>query len=1203
MGTTLHLTPEYRACRPVSTWVRRVMVLSLQKLGRDRHAEVWLRRIVRSYPGDTSSLKVYARVLRRTGKKAEMVDVWRQIHSAQPDDPEPILEIGRQFYREAAYEDALHWFRKLLDSDPQHLDGLRSTGRALVRLNQWNEACEVWTRLHSLTPQLAEPAFQAGRCMARLGRPSDAEHWFNKALALAPGHIETARALGRELINAKRYADALRLWRTTAEAHPEDGEAAIQIGRCLAALGEEEEAVAHLRGLAENVRTAQDATRELARFMARRHRWTESMALWKKLAGLAPTSAVPWFEMGRVHEALHDTDAAVDCLKTALSLDRHHAPTWRHLAKLEEAVGSLAQATVSAREFVRCAPEDAEGWRRLARLLRLREAHAEIEEVMAEASAALAGSSLGEAKLGRVAESAGKLDVAEEYFGFALERGTDPRAMLLAARFLRSIGKLGEAHCALLKAIEQFPLDVDIKREHEYVLRGLELLGCSADLHAGPSCRSVRGILVPEAAFDVLTANARARLASSLPVPGRVIIVARSLGIGGGERQLVNTVVGLLTSQAHHLESVTLLCEELGNRDGRDHAAYLPELQALPVEVLPYRVPCNEAEARELVDADDMALIDLLPSGLKDRTLSLLCGFLHWRPQVVHAWRLNLAAGLAAALAGVPRIIMCERSMSPKTVNAGRHGRTPRYMREGYRALLRLPNVQLVCNCEAGADDYARWLGMDDERPGVLLNGIDCAIKTPRTYFQRHCRDAINFSPQGLLVGSAFRITEEKRPFLWVAVAREIANRVPEARFLVIGSGPLADAMLRRADELGLRDTLRVVEAKEDALSWIAAMDVLLLVSRVEGLPNVLLEAQACGVPVVATDVGGVRETLVEGVSGYAVREDSPRVIADRVVGLLHEPRQKLNERGQTGRNFVLERFSLDRMVRETVDLYGLSGFTAAHRPEPTIAAAILFHNRADQTEACIRSLLESGIRIHVLNNGSDPDETAKLLALCRGHSQIAYRDAGANLGVGPGRNMLIKSSSEQWLLFLDNDITVQTGDWLARLHRHIRANADIEVFLPALYNVLEQRWVARSRLAVDGENHVVKATATNIKGMTNRFSGGASVVSRSLFERLGLYDEKMFVGYEDVELAVRAMMVRQPVRAMYVDDIRLIHDHQAAKTDANISAARTRYDAERITVSANRLAEKHGVTLGHDFRPWIRKQLHALIASDNGVE
>jgi glycosyltransferase involved in cell wall biosynthesis len=132
----------------------------------------------------------------------------------------------------------------------------------------------------------------------------------------------------------------------------------------------------------------------------------------------------------------------------------------------------------------------------------------------------------------------------------------------------------------------------------------------------------------------------------------------------------------------------------------------------------------------------------------------------------------------------------------------------------------------------------------------------------------------------------------------------------------------MRDQMLRRARQLGLEERLILAGVSNQVLSGMSIMDVLLLTSRAEGLPNVLLEAQWAGMPVVTTDVGGAKEATDPGLTGWSVASNRPLDVARRVIGL-HRTPGALVEAGQRGPAFVRKHFGVARMISQIMKTYG----------------------------------------------------------------------------------------------------------------------------------------------------------------------------------------------------------------------------------------------------------------------------------------
>jgi glycosyltransferase involved in cell wall biosynthesis len=236
------------------------------------------------------------------------------------------------------------------------------------------------------------------------------------------------------------------------------------------------------------------------------------------------------------------------------------------------------------------------------------------------------------------------------------------------------------------------------------------------------------------------------------------------------------------------------------------------------------------------------------------------------------------------------------------------------------------PSVVLANNSRAGADDYAAWLGIGPPTIEVIANGIDFdrLADDADPVEARALRTSLGVPHDAPVIGSAFRMSEEKRPLLWVEVAAEVIRRLPRAHFIVHGDGPMRADMAALAQRLGIADRLHLPGPADTMASSYRAMDLVMLTSRHEGLPNVLLEAQSLGVPVIAPDVGGMAETVWQGVTGWCVRDADAPALADRAVSCLNDS-PWLARAQMEAPPFVRSRFGIAAMVRRTLEVYGIS--------------------------------------------------------------------------------------------------------------------------------------------------------------------------------------------------------------------------------------------------------------------------------------
>lgn len=173
-------------------------------------------------------------------------------------------------------------------------------------------------------------------------------------------------------------------------------------------------------------------------------------------------------------------------------------------------------------------------------------------------------------------------------------------------------------------------------------------------------------------------------------------------------------------------------------------------------------------------------------------------------------------------------------------------------------------------------------MGVEAYRIETLRNGVDTEFFAPHP--QPEVRRELGF-PEGPLVVSVGNLAEEKGHDLVL----DAAARIPGLQTVIVGEGPLRLALENRARSLGIAERTRFLgNLTQDRLRRVyAAADVLALGSRREGWPNVLLEAMACGTPVVATDVGGVPEIVVDPAAGIVVPTRDPREFADAIARVL----------------------------------------------------------------------------------------------------------------------------------------------------------------------------------------------------------------------------------------------------------------------------------------------------------------------------
>lgn len=198
----------------------------------------------------------------------------------------------------------------------------------------------------------------------------------------------------------------------------------------------------------------------------------------------------------------------------------------------------------------------------------------------------------------------------------------------------------------------------------------------------------------------------------------------------------------------------------------------------------------------------------------------------------------------------------------------------------------------------------------------VVPNGIDTSVYSPRTKKR-------DLNVKGPVVMSTGRLVRVKGFEVLIKSAREILNDFPDAAFVIVGGGKTKKELADLTKKLGLEKNVRLLgERKPSEIpGLLAACDVFALPSLKEAQPRALIEAMACGKPIVGTKVGGVPNTIEDGKTGVLVKPGNARQLANAIKGLLSN--KKLSRKlGRNARRVAVEKYSWDKVAKQTYELY-----------------------------------------------------------------------------------------------------------------------------------------------------------------------------------------------------------------------------------------------------------------------------------------
>lgn len=371
------------------------------------------------------------------------------------------------------------------------------------------------------------------------------------------------------------------------------------------------------------------------------------------------------------------------------------------------------------------------------------------------------------------------------------------------------------------------------------------------------------------------------------PGPPRILHLLNSFQQGGTERQTVQLVRQLceLDMEVH------VACQR---REGPLEA----ELEDLNLKSIP-TFPLTK-----LYDANAGKQMLRFARHLRDLRIDIL----H-----VHDFYTNVFGLPASALAGTPVRIGSKRELGMLT--SGR--------RAAERFAFRFAS-SVIANCYAARNRLLE-MGLPSARVVTIHNGVTrdrVAFGSDAT----RSRVMASFELAPLTEGPVIVMVSNLRHRLkdhttLLRAAHVVVSQHPDAAFLIAGEGELLNEMRTLATDLGISGSVRFIGRCDRIGDLLHIADVCVLSSRSESLPNVVLEYMAAGKPVVATDVGGVGEAVLEGVTGFLVMGGDSSAIARRVLHLLRNP-ELARRMGERGRARIDAEFSADLQLQRTCEVY-----------------------------------------------------------------------------------------------------------------------------------------------------------------------------------------------------------------------------------------------------------------------------------------
>lgn len=281
------------------------------------------------------------------------------------------------------------------------------------------------------------------------------------------------------------------------------------------------------------------------------------------------------------------------------------------------------------------------------------------------------------------------------------------------------------------------------------------------------------------------------------------------------------------------------------------------------------------------------------------------------RIELVHTFDLytNLFAGPLARLVGVPLLLTSRRDTGTMF--------TPRRRWVLRRVFFR--SDRIVANSEAARASLLRE-GVPARLIRVVLNGVDLERFCPNGN-QLQARRKWGWGDEDLLIGAIGNLRPEKGHDILLKAVPEVIRQFPRAHFLIVGPGPLQPVLLRQVRTTGLEPYVAILGDCSEIPELLGALDIVVLPSTSESLPNVVLEAMSAGRAVVASAVGGCLELIEHGRTGLLFPPRDAHALAEQILRLLAQPQLRA-ELGQAARKHAESEFDINHAVKRMESVY-----------------------------------------------------------------------------------------------------------------------------------------------------------------------------------------------------------------------------------------------------------------------------------------
>ncbi len=288
-----------------------------------------------------------------------------------------------------------------------------------------------------------------------------------------------------------------------------------------------------------------------------------------------------------------------------------------------------------------------------------------------------------------------------------------------------------------------------------------------------------------------------------------------------------------------------------------------------------------------------------------------------FRPHLLHSYMLhaNILARIVRFFVPVPILVCSVRSIDER----GGKG-SGKWLVLAYRFTDSLCDVVTQVS-QAGLKRYVQIKAVPKHKICYIPNGVDIEQFCPNHEVREHLRKKMGFGNNFVWIAIGRLEPPKDYPNMLHAFA-QVWKEKSDARLLIVGDGPLRSPMENLTRELGIDDQVKFLGIRRDVPELLNAADAYVMSSAWEGMPNALLEAASTGLPIVATDVGGNSEIVLNGKTGFLVPPKDPNALASVMLKLMNLAESERRRMGEEARKHIESNFNLDRIIDMWEALY-----------------------------------------------------------------------------------------------------------------------------------------------------------------------------------------------------------------------------------------------------------------------------------------